>query len=458
MYYGLKESTRIRKEKACTAIFSVWETSHLKYTHPMQAVVMALCDGQRSKDDMTQVMSQAFSISHTKAGALVDQSLKELHEYVDAAPAPFTLKKQRYDPVRFVYRPDGDPNLGRLSGPVEVAWMVTYRCPFDCVYCCVPTVSMSTPQPGELTTEQAFAFLEDCARTGIEHVIIHGGEPFIREDLPELLKFLIDHDIHFIASTKLPLKEKVVARLAEIGLEELQLSIDSTDSDTADRMVARPHFLKGFWHNVDLMLRYGIRPRANIVVTGLNCTHIPTLIRDVRARGVTKVTMNAYLRSPHKHHDSFFAGKEALVRLANEIKQLAREFPEMELQMPGTMSARETSLCMDGLSACPGGRTGVAIGGDGSVSFCDRLIGHQEAIVGNIKTQSLLDIWYGYELKEFVDPSPAKFEGTACGSCGMMSACNKRMRCYYRAQIVDNRLYGPDYLCHNTPEPKERFF
>ncbi|MEO1086673.1 MAG: SPASM domain-containing protein, partial [Acidobacteriota bacterium] len=118
----------------------------------------------------------------------------------------------------------------------------------------------------------------------------------------------------------------------------------------------------------------------------------------------------------------------------------------------------ENSLCADGLSSCSGGKTGFVVGGDGSVSFCDRLIGHSEAIVGNIKDSSLLEIWNGYHLKQFVDPAPEKFEGTACGSCSMISACSKRMRCYYRVQMVDQRFYGPDYMCPRVPAPTETKF
>jgi radical SAM protein with 4Fe4S-binding SPASM domain len=458
MYYGLKDTTRLRKEKACTVIFSVEETGQLKYTHPVQAFILSLCDGERTGPDIVRMLTDGLAYERTKAEALFDSTLKDLHDFVEVLPSRVPLKRRRYDPVDFVYRPEGDPDIDRLSGPIEIAWMVTYRCPFDCVYCCVPTVSMDTPQPGELTTEQAMAFVEDCVRTGVATVRIHGGEPFIREDLPELIRVFLANDIHVMASTKLPLKEKVVARLAEIGLPDLQLSLDSTDDETASRLVARPNFLRGFWHNVDLLQRYGVEPKANVVVTSLNIDHIPTLIRDCAARGVRKFGLSNYLRSPHKHKDSYFASRDKLYWLEAQTELLRNEIPGVKIDDASTMSTREMSLCSDGLSTCSGGKTGFVVGGDGGVSFCDRLIGNSEAIVGNIKEASLLDIWYGYELKQFIDPPPEKFVGTACGTCSMMSACNKRTRCYYRVQIVDKKFYGPDYHCPKVPEPAERFF
>lgn len=457
MYYGLKETTRLRKEPACSVVFGVEETGNLRYTHPIQALVLSLCNGERTKADVTRILIEALAYEERRAESLVDGALHDLGEFVEASPSRFAAPR-RYDPATFVYKPEGDPDLKRLSGPIEVAWMVTYRCPFDCIYCCVPTVPVHEAVPGELNTEEALAFLEDCARSGVATVKVHGGEPFIREDITELIGFLIERDIHVMASTKLPLKEKVVARLAEVGLTYLQLSIDSTDDQMASQLVARPNFLRGFYHNVELLLRYGIEPRANVVVMGMNATHIPTLIRDMRAHGVTTVQMSNYLRSLHKHNDAYFAGKDALLSLEEEIQQLRQEFPDMDIETPSTMSTREISLCSDRMSACSGGKTGFVVGGEGNVSFCDRLIGMPEAVVGNVRTSSLMDIWYGYELKQFIDPEPEKFVGTACGSCGMMSACNKRTRCYYRVQIVDKKFYGPDYHCPKVPEPQERFF
>lgn len=458
MYYGLKDTTRLHKEKACTVIFDADNVGRLKYTHPMQALVLSLCDGERTKRDLVRMMRDGLAYEERKAESLVESTLTDLDAFVDVSPSHRPVRRRRYDPVDFVYRPEGDPDITRLTVPVELAWMVTYRCPFDCVYCCVPTVSMDTPTPGELTTSEAMAFVEDCVQTGVLVVRIHGGEPFVREDLPDLLAPLLANDIFLIVSTKLALREKVVARLAAMGLEELQLSIDSTDDATASRLVARPNFLRGFYHNVELTQRYGIAPKANVVVTSMNIDHIPTLIRDCVARGVRRFHLQGYLRSPHKHSDAFFASRDKLQWLTEQTALIRKEYPYLRIDDAETMSSREIALCKDGMSSCSGGKTGFVIGGDGSVSFCDRLIGNSEAIVGNVKESSLMDIWHGYALKQFTDPAPEKFEGTACSGCGMMSACNKRMRCYYRVQIVDKKFFGPDYHCPKVPEPAARFF
>ena len=458
MFYGLKGTTRLRKERECAVVFSVEQTGKLNFIHPVQGVVLALCDGSRGREDLNDIMAETFCYPNDAAASIVDRTLDSLENFMTSASAPFEISR-RYDPVDFVYRPEGDPDLRRLSAPIEAAWMVTCRCPFDCLYCCVPTLPTTAEASGELDTEEAFAFLEDCVATGVESILIHGGEPFLRSDLPDLLGYLVENHIHFTASTKLPLREEVVARLAEIGVGELQLSVDSSDQATAGRLVAQPNFLRGFYRNVERLQAYGIRPKANAVVTSHNVRHIPALIRDLAQRGVREFTLSNYLRSPHKHDDSLFPGREALLELAEQIRQLREEFPQMVIQEPSTQSPRENSLCADQLSSCSGGKTGCVVGGDGSVSFCDRLIGQRGAIVGNVKESSLLEIWNGYELERFVDPRPEEFSGTACESCAMMSACNKRMRCYYRVQMVDQRFYGPDYLCPKVSVPgKTRFF
>lgn len=457
MFYGLKKTTRLRRERAAVVVFSVEDTGRLCHAHPIYALTLALLNGRRSEGELLEILAQLLSLPAEGSEALLSKMLADFADFVDGSPTPADTS-HRYEPIDYLYRPAGAP-MSRLSGPVGIAWLVTERCPYDCIYCCIRTLPAGAPPEDELTTEEARRFLEDCVATGVESMIFHGGEPFLRPDLPELMGFLLSHGVHVMTSTKLRLREGVVARLAEIGLAELQLSVDSPTSEIADRMVRQPNYLDRAYHNVALLLRHGIAPRVNTVVTSENVAGIPRLVREMTAAGVRRFALANYIRSPHKHDDRLFPRHDELVRMSEEVERIAASSDgEVRVEMCSLVSPREASLACDEYSRCSGGKSGLAVGANGKVSICDRLLADDDAIVGDVRQSSLADIWNGEKLKRLLAPSEEDFAGTACASCGLKAMCDERIRCYYRSKQIARRLFAPDYLCGRLPPPPIRFF
>ena len=459
MYYALKDTTRLHKEESCVVVFSVEDTGALLYIHPVYAVLLALLDGKVERDDLLHVLTAVFSYETDGAAEILDKALTDFADFLVTSPKPSPIK-QRYEATDFLFEPHGDPNLRRLSAPISVAWLVTERCPFNCIYCCIRTYPVNATDTGEMTSVQAERFVEDCIRSGVQSVTVHGGEPFLRQDLPELMGHLLTNDVHVCVSTKLPMKEKTVERLAEIGLPELQISIDSPDASEADHLVGRSGYLRGAFRNIDLLQQFGISVKSNTVVTSRNVHQIPELLRELAAMGVRKMTLAGYLRGFWTHEDRLFPDPHSLQTMAEKIERLKGELPEVELTMCPLESPREASLSNGGkhLSGCSGGRSGLVVGADGKVNICDRMVGFDDVVVGDVTESSLMEIWDGNLLANLMDPPPEFFTGTACADCSMMDACNRRTRCYYRTKMVDGRLFGPDYLCPVVPPPPLRFF
>lgn len=457
MYLALKKTARLHREEPCVVVFSAEEGGKFRYVHPVFAVLLALCDGQRTREELLQVLAEVFAMAPDRAEETAGRLISDFSDLLDTheEPSPF---EARYDPAEFIYQPQGDPRLRRVSTPLFIAWLVTERCPFDCAYCCIPTLPPSPPPRNEMTTAQALAFLQDCVETGVAAVTFHGGEPFLRKDLPDLVGHLVAAGVHVATSTKLRLPESTVARLAAAGLEELQVSIDAVEAAIADSVVGRPGFLAGALHNLEILQHHGIRPKVNTVVTARNLSEIPAVIRTVYERGVRKVTLSGYLRSFWKHDDALLPDPEELRVLDGEVSRLAETLPGLEVTMCPLEDPRDSSLAKEGFAACSGGTSGLVVGADGRVSICDRLLGFDDAVVGDVTRSSLREVWEGDALLRLVDPPSESFAGTACESCRLAPTCDRRVRCYYRSKMINGCLFGPDYLCPRMPAPPIRFF
>lgn len=71
-----------------------------------------------------------------------------------------------------------------------VVWNVTRRCNLKCLHCYAG--SDAGAAPGELSTAEARIMLEDLARFGVPAVLFSGGEPLVREDLMDLVRYARD--------------------------------------------------------------------------------------------------------------------------------------------------------------------------------------------------------------------------------------------------------------------------
>jgi radical SAM protein with 4Fe4S-binding SPASM domain len=457
MYYTLKKMTRLVREKACVVLLAADNPGHLRYVHPVYAILLASCDGRRDEAALLRRLVDDLAFTPERAQELLARVLRDVAPFLETSPEPAD-RPNRYDPFAFLYHPEGDHRLRRLSAPVEVAWLMTQRCPCDCAYCCIRTLPAHPIPAGELTTEQAFRFLEDCVASGVQCVKLHGGEPFLRRDLPELAAWLLGRGVHVSVSTKMRLTESVVARLAAAGMEEMQVSLDAVDAATADALVGRRGALRTAVHNIRLLASHGIAPRVNTVVTSRSLAGVPELVRRMAALGVRRISLSGYIRSLWKHDDSLLPEPAALRAMAEAVERTAAGLPGVEVQMCPLADPRDVSLSKPGFSSCAGGRSGLAVGPDGSASICDRLLPIPAAVVGNVTRSTLREIWDGDAMRAFVDPPADAYGETACGACGLREACNRRVRCYYRSLIVTGKLFAPDYLCPVVPAPEERFF
>jgi radical SAM protein with 4Fe4S-binding SPASM domain len=81
---------------------------------------------------------------------------------------------------------------GRLRPSAFVIWLATRQCNFHCPFC-----EASAGQAGidELSTGEAKGLIDDLSTMQVRRLLISGGEPLLRQDLPHLLEYAAARDI-----------------------------------------------------------------------------------------------------------------------------------------------------------------------------------------------------------------------------------------------------------------------
>jgi pyrroloquinoline quinone biosynthesis protein E len=120
------------------------------------------------------------------------------------------------------------PPLGMLAE-------LTHRCPLQCPYCSNPLVLSKAA--GELTTEEWLRVFGEAADLGVLQVHLSGGEPALRPDLEPFVERLTALGIYTnLITAGVSMNGERLKRLAGLGLDHVQLSIQSIKAPLADKI------------------------------------------------------------------------------------------------------------------------------------------------------------------------------------------------------------------------------
>ncbi len=119
------------------------------------------------------------------------------------------------------------PHLLHFSADKKpvVVWNLTRRCNLFCMHCY--SDSHDRAYPGELTTKEGRALLDDLAEFGVPTVLFSGGEPLTRPDLFELAAYARDRGLRCVLSTNGTLITPEAARkIQRCGFSYVGVSLD----------------------------------------------------------------------------------------------------------------------------------------------------------------------------------------------------------------------------------------
>jgi hypothetical protein len=143
-------------------------------------------------------------------------------DYLDFAERIRTLvETPDLDPVTFLDFERLPVFTGRLSAPYRLDCALTYRLPADEPPDSAPIERVAR----ELSTEEWKVIIEKAWKAGIPHIVFTGGEPTLREDLPDLIQFTEQQgQVSGLLTEGLRLAdEPYLDRLLQAGLDHLML-------------------------------------------------------------------------------------------------------------------------------------------------------------------------------------------------------------------------------------------
>ena len=352
--------------------------------------------------------------------------------------------------------------MAGFERPYVVSWNLTYRCNLACDHCYLdaggsPLVaSEAFSDRSELDTDQCKKVVDDIAAFAPEALtILTGGEPLLRRDLLQIIRYANEKDLWVVVGTNgVSITPTLAQLLLNEGVRGLALSLDALDPERHDRFRA----VKGAWNNTvrgaSILHDVGLPFIVQTTVGRHNLDELEQiaefayekmsakvwnlyfLVQTGRGQFVSDIEPDEYDRVLATLHELQERYRDRMIVNAKCAPHYVKTVFERDPDSPFLKSYS------GGAGGCPAGTHYMGIRPNGDVTPCPYL----PMFGGNLKNESLSDVWEHSEL--FQDMRRRSELGGRCGSCEFNATCGG---CRARAHGVTGDVLAEDPLCSYQP-------
>jgi radical SAM protein with 4Fe4S-binding SPASM domain len=365
--------------------------------------LLLLCDGTRTVKEVCEEVSRAYEESKENVKKKVVKSLEFLEDlhFIHCVEDPV------YTPVE---TRDAD-----LEWPLDVAYLeVTNQCNLQCVHC-YKTAGESLPE--ELTTEEWYSVIDELKALGVMTVAITGGEPFMRDDLFDILKYIANSTIGINLLTNGTLVTPAdIETLKEIGPEKVIVSLDGATRNTHEKIRGESTFDKTV-KTIAMLTENGLPVRSNTVIYTGNIAEIEKIIEMLLGLGVQEMVFDRFMSTGRgKEHEGLIPPLEVGEDLSKIFSTYeSRSAQNIQLKFSGDIEEHGLPY-----SYCGIGTSMITIKADGHVVLCP-VLSSPRFTAGTIREDSLKEVWLHHPLfKPFRD---CTLDDMACKTCPSKDEC-----------------------------------
>ncbi len=275
--------------------------------------------------------------------------------------------------------------------PLALLAELTHRCPLQCPYCSNPLALEGAES--ELSTKEWCRILDEAAALGTYQVHFSGGEPATRKDLCQLVRHASAAGLYTnLITSGIPLDAAKIDALAQAGLEHVQLSLQGSVAEAADRIAN----MKGA-HAKKLAIA-GLVRQAGLALT-INCAFHRQNLEHLDAVIDLAVQLGAErLEIAHvQYYGWAFENRQALLPSREQIEKASALVADTEARLKGVLLidyvppdyyAKRPKACMGGW-----GNQFLNISPSGKALPCHAAEQIPDLQFDNVRERSLADIW-----------------------------------------------------------------
>ncbi len=324
---------------------------------------------------------------------------------------------EKIDPVTFLEIEKEEPFSYQYSAPLRMDMALTFRCQNDCIHCYAGGPH-STP---ELTTEQWKTAIDKLSEIGVFILTFTGGEPTLREDLPELLLYAQSKGmVTGLISNGRRLKDKAyVAALEKSGLDFVQITLESHKPTVHDAMTKAAGSWKETVAGIQNAVQSQIYVSTNTTLSKHNAADFLATVDYIKGLGVDAFGCNSLIYSGKAPAASseFALTVEELKTLLPKVRDKAHLLGLKFLWYTPTQYCQFDPVQLGlGVKSCTAAMINACVGPNGDVYPCQSYF----ESLGNILTEPWEKIWH-HPIAEKL--RKREYAEEKCRDCSELSVC-----------------------------------
>lgn len=301
------------------------------------------------------------------------------------------------------------------SAPYRMDLALTYRCNNDCLHC-YNARERSHP---ELPAIKWKKIIDRLWKYGIPHIVFTGGEPTLRNDLPELIAHAeANGQICGLNTNGRRLSDKsYVNQLVSAGLDHVQITIESHIPSIHDEMVNK----KGAWRQtvmgIENVLDTPLYVMTNTTMLRDNSPQLADTLEFLGSLGVPTIGLNALIYSGRGINVGTGLRESELAPLLEVARKYTDKYNQRLIWYTPTQYCHFDPMQLElGVKSCTAALYNMCIESDGSVIPCQS---YYEPL-GNILYDNWNSIW-NHDLSK--DLRERKYVGSKCEGCVLLNEC-----------------------------------
>ncbi|MFN2113917.1 MAG: radical SAM protein [Anaerolineales bacterium] len=357
-------------------------------------------------DQIKNIIHQTFELPPDDTGEHIRLIITDLESFITADGNPVNT----YSGVEI-----NAPYSHHPSAPYRMDLALTYRCNNDCRHC----YNARLRTYPELSTQEWKKVIDRCWELSIPHLIFTGGEPTLREDLAELIRYAENNgQITGLNTNGRRLRdENYVKELVDAGLDHVQITLESHLEEIHDQMVNLP----GAWVQTVAGLQNALNSplyvMTNTTMLKDNFRTIGKTLDFLGELGVPTVGLNALIYSGRGKDVGTGLSEDELKPLLTLAKQKTQDLGQKLIWYTPTLYCHFNPLEMDlGIKGCTAALYNMCVEPDGGVIPCQSYY-HQ---LGNLLHDSWKSIWehdLALKLRE------RSYVPDECQTCSLLEEC-----------------------------------
>lgn len=335
--------------------------------------------------------------------------------------------------------------MGEREFPLRmIAWELTRNCNLNCIHC--RAKATLGPHQGELTTEECKKIIDDISSFASPTVILTGGEPLMRDDLFEIIRYGNEKGLRLvIAVNGTLLDEDKAMRLKELGIQRVSMSVDGKNARSHDSFRGVQGSFDAVVKAAKILREIGLPFQINTTVTRLNVDDLGEIYEFVKA--ACAVAWHVFLLVPVGRGEGL-RGEELNAKMYEDVLEWLYAIERKnELEMKVTCAPHYYRIVKEKgdtpkSAGCLAGKSFMFISHRGIAQPC----GYLEMDSGDVRKEGVKKVWEGSPV--FTKLRDLRSYKGKCGACRFLAICGG---CRARAYEIRGDMLGEEPYCTYTP-------